>query len=95
MQNMYNEYGKFVKNHLNQDELGNQIIQNSSTPYILEEREMRVTQMDIFSRLMLDRIIWISGPIDDRTSTIVQAQLLFLESLHSRWISFIRIIYYR
>ena len=55
-------------------------IQASMTPYILEEREMRVTQMDIFSRLMMDRILWIAGPVNDRMSTIVQAQLLFLEA---------------
>jgi ATP-dependent Clp protease, protease subunit len=53
----------------------------SLTPYILEEREMRVTQMDIFSRLMRDRIIWLAGPVNDRMSTVVQAQLMFLENL--------------
>ena len=51
------------------------------TPYILEEREMRVTQMDIFSRLMMDRIIWLAGPVNDRMSTFVQAQLMFLDNL--------------
>ena len=55
-------------------------IQDSMTPYILEEREMRVTQMDIFSRLMRDRLLWVAGPVDDRMSTIVQAQLMFLDS---------------
>jgi ATP-dependent Clp protease protease subunit len=50
------------------------------TPYILEEREMRVTQMDIFSRLMRDRLLWVAGPVDDRMSTVVQAQLMFLDS---------------
>ena len=50
------------------------------TPYILEEREMRVTQMDIFSRLMRDRLLWVAGPVDDNMSTIVQAQLMFLDS---------------
>lgn len=53
----------------------------SLTPYILEERELRVTQMDIFSRLMMDRIIWLAGPVNDRMSTVVQAQLLFLDNL--------------
>lgn len=53
----------------------------SLTPYILEEREMRVTQMDIFSRLMMDRIIWLAGPVNDRMSTVVQAQLMFLDNL--------------
>ena len=51
------------------------------TPYILEERELRATQMDIFSRLMMERIIWCAGPVDDRMSTIVQAQLMFLDTL--------------
>jgi len=54
--------------------------ENSLTPYILEEREMRMTQMDIFSRLMRDRIIWVAGAINDSISTIVQAQLLYLEN---------------
>lgn len=57
---------------------------NSLTPYILEEREMRVTQMDIFSRLMMDRIIWLAGPVNDRMSTVVQAQLMFLANLDSK-----------
>lgn len=55
--------------------------QSSLTPYILEEREMRVTQMDIFSRMMMDRIIWLAGPVNDRMSTVVQAQLMFLDNL--------------
>ena len=53
----------------------------SMTPYILEEREMRVTQMDIFSRLMKDRIIWIGHEVNDHMSQIVQAQLMFLDNL--------------
>ena len=40
-------------------------IESSMTPYILEEREMRATQIDIFSRLMRDRILWVAGPVDD------------------------------
>ena len=58
--------------------------QSSLTPYILEEREMRVTQMDIFSRLMMDRIIWLAGPVNDRMNTVVQAQLMFLDNLESK-----------
>jgi ATP-dependent Clp protease protease subunit len=50
------------------------------TPYILEERELRATQMDIFSRLMMDRIIWIAGGIGEMTGVIVQAQLMFLDN---------------
>lgn len=55
-------------------------IEASMTPYILEEREMRMTQMDIFSRLLRDRILWIAGPVNDQMSTVVQAQLMFLEN---------------
>ena len=54
---------------------------NSLTPYILEEREMRATQMDIFSRMMLDRIIHIYGEVNDNMMAISQAQLLFLDNL--------------
>ena len=57
-----------------------QQIESSMTPYILEEREMRATQMDIFSSLMRDRLLWVAGPVNDHMSTIVQAQLMFLDS---------------
>src|SRR6201991_3704044 len=50
------------------------------TPYITEEREMRVAQMDVFSRLMMDRIIFLGQAVDDNLANIVQAQLLFLQS---------------
>jgi ATP-dependent Clp protease protease subunit len=55
-------------------------IEGSLTPYILEEREMRATQIDIFSRLMRDLILWVAGPVNDNMSTIVQAQLMYLDS---------------
>jgi ATP-dependent Clp protease protease subunit len=82
------DYGKefqaYYTKHLGKpsshlDYFSNQI-QSSMTPYILEEREMRATQMDIFSRLMRDRLLWVAGPVDDHMSTIVQAQLMFLDS---------------
>lgn len=50
------------------------------TPYIIEERQMNVAQMDVFSRLMMDRIIFLGMPIDDQVANVVQAQLLFLQS---------------
>lgn len=59
----------------------NKRIENSLTPYILEERQMNVTAMDVFSRLMMERIIWVAGEVNDHMSTIVQAQLMFLDSL--------------
>ena len=59
-------------------------LENSMTPYILEERPMRATQMDIFSRLMMDRLLWVAGPVNDGMSTIVQAQLMFLDSVEKK-----------
>lgn len=56
----------------------------SMTPYILEERELRATQMDIFSRLILDRIVWVSGTVNQHMSDIIQAQLLFLDSVDKK-----------
>lgn len=50
------------------------------TPYIIEERRLNVAQMDVFSRLMMDRIIFLGTGIDDQVANIVTAQLLFLES---------------
>ena len=49
-------------------------------PYILEERQLNVTQMDVFSRLMMDRVIFLGTEIDDYTANTLQAQLLFLDS---------------
>lgn len=80
-QDFQNYYTKHLgKGSLDLHYFGNRI-ESSMTPYILEEREMRVTQMDIFSRLLRDRILWAAGPVDDRMSTVVQAQLMFLDSV--------------
>jgi ATP-dependent Clp protease protease subunit len=62
-------------------------VNSSLTPYILEERELRVTQMDIFSRLMMDRILWVAGPVNDAMSTVVQAQLMFLDNFENKIIT--------
>jgi len=61
-----------------------QQLENTMTPYILEERELRATQMDIFSRLLMDRLLWVAGPVNDGMSTIVQAQLMFLDSVEKK-----------
>lgn len=50
------------------------------TPYIMEERQLNISQMDVFSRLMMDRIIFLGTAIDDHVANIIQAQLLFLQS---------------
>jgi ATP-dependent Clp protease protease subunit len=59
-------------------------IESSLTPYIIEERQLNVAQMDVFSRLMMDRIIFLGTGINDQVANIVQAQLLFLESSDSQ-----------
>lgn len=59
------------------------IAQGYITPYIIEERPMNITQLDVFSRLMKDRIIFLGVPIYDDVANIIQAQLLFLESQDS------------
>ena len=58
--------------------------ENSLTPMILEERELRVTQMSVFDRLMMDRILWLSGGVDQRMASVVQAQLMFLSSVDQK-----------
>lgn len=50
-------------------------------PYILEERQLNVTQMDVFSRLMMDRIIFLGTEVNDYTANVIQAQLLYLDSV--------------
>ncbi|WP_185877907.1 ATP-dependent Clp protease proteolytic subunit [Blattabacterium cuenoti] len=52
-----------------------------TTPYIVEERKLNIAQMDVFSRLMMDRIIFLGTPIEDQIANIIQAQLLFLQSI--------------
>ena len=87
----YMDYGKDFKKWALSDGISSmnlhyyeQQIEASMTPYILEEREMRVTQMDIFSRLMRDRILWVAGVVNDNMSTVVQAQLMYLDSVEKR-----------
>ena len=83
MQN--NEFRKFATKHLGMNGYtldkfvaaqGNYYV----SPTILEERQLNVTQMDVFSRLMMDRIIFLGTPIDDYVANVIQAQLLFLDT---------------
>ena len=84
---MKNEFKSYYVGHLGKPsshlDYFEQNVSASMTPYILEEREMRATQIDIFSRLMRDRLIWVAGPVEDRMSTVIQAQLMFLDSAGS------------
>ena len=80
----HNDFRKFATGHLgiNGQVLDDYVsLQNQYlNPYILEERQLNVTQMDVFSRLMMDRIIFLGTPIDDYTANTLQAQLLYLDS---------------
>jgi len=79
-----NEFRKYAVKHagfssLNLDRY-NSLYNNYISPTIIEERQLNVASMDVFSRLMMDRIIFLGVPIDDLVANIIQAQLLFLES---------------
>ena len=81
---MKNDFLKFaVSNGMNSMHVENAMNASASyiSPSILEERQLNVTQMDVFSRLMMDRIIFLGAPIYDDAANIIQAQLLFLESI--------------
>ena len=81
---MKNEFHKYATRHLgiNSMVLDDVISAQNQylNPYILEERQLNVTQMDVFSRLMMDRIIFLGTQIDDYTANTLQAQLLYLDS---------------
>ncbi|MCF0203935.1 MAG: ATP-dependent Clp endopeptidase proteolytic subunit ClpP [Muribaculaceae bacterium] len=84
-----NEFRKFATQHLGMNGLAldqytnmarNTITSNYISPTIIEERQLNVAQMDVFSRLMMDRIIFLGTEIDDYTANVIQAQLLFLDN---------------
>src|SRR5690554_5132790 len=82
--NMQSEFQKFATRHMGVNSMVlhgvTSTIQDSLTPYIIEERRLNVATMDVFSRLMMDRIIFLGTAIDDYVSSVIQAQLLFLDS---------------
>ena len=79
------DFRKYATKHLGMNSLVlDDVIKSQAgylNPYILEERQLNVTQLDVFSRLMMDRIIFLGAPIYDDAANIIQAQLLFLESV--------------
>ena len=79
-----NDFRKYATQHLGMNGLVLDDVMKAQAqymnPYILEERQLNVTQMDVFSRLMMDRIIFLGTPIDDYIANTVMAQLLFLDS---------------
>jgi ATP-dependent Clp protease, protease subunit len=81
---MNKEFTLYATKHMGVNSLALDGYIKSMTPYIIEERQMNVAQMDVFSRLMMDRIIFLGMPINDQVANIVQAQLLFLESVDQK-----------
>lgn len=81
--NLSDEFRKYATKHHNVNSLYYDKIVGSMTPYIMEERQLNVAQMDVFSRLMMDRIIFLGTDVNDQVANIVTAQLLFLESVDS------------
>lgn len=84
---MMNDFKKYATKHLGMNSMVLDDVLKSQAgylnPYILEERQLNVTQLDVFSRLMMDRIIFLGTPIDDYTANTLQAQLLYLDSVDS------------
>ena len=92
---MHNDFKNYAVNHLGMssntlDSYGRMLEKSACgvftptsdymNPYILEERQLNVTQMDVFSRLMMDRIIFLGTDVNDYSANVVQAQLLYLDS---------------
>jgi ATP-dependent Clp protease protease subunit len=85
---MKNDFRDYATKHkgldgLTVDDVINYQIEASMTPMILEERKMRASLMSVFDRMMMDRIIWVSGPIGSRMASVIQAQLMYLDSVDS------------
>jgi ATP-dependent Clp protease protease subunit len=78
------EFKEYATKHHGISSMRYDSIIGSVTPYVIEERQLNVTQMDVFSRLMMDRIIFLGTAINDQVANIIQAQLLFLQSLDSK-----------
>ncbi|MFB0494691.1 ATP-dependent Clp protease protease subunit [Mucilaginibacter sp. OAE612] len=88
-----NEFRKYAVRHRRVQSLhidrfiaqvNNSQIRMGMTPYIMEERQLNISQMDVFSRLMMDRIIFLGTAIDEQVANIIQAQLLFLQSADAK-----------
>ena len=92
MEKIMNDFRKYATRHLGMNGLVVDDVVRSTenalltqaqymNPYILEERQLNVTQMDVFSRLMMDRIIFLGTEVNDYTANTLQAQLLYLDSV--------------
>ena len=79
-----NDFRKYATKHLGLNGLMVDDVMNAQAqymnPYILEERQLNVTQLDVFSRLMMDRVIFLGTEVNDYTANVLQAQLLYLDA---------------
>ncbi|MCR5131895.1 MAG: ATP-dependent Clp endopeptidase proteolytic subunit ClpP [Prevotella sp.] len=79
-----NDFRKFATQHLGVNGMVLDDVMNAQAqymnPYILEERQLNVTQLDVFSRLMMDRVIFLGTEVNDYTANVLQAQLLYLDA---------------
>ena len=86
-----NDFIKYVSGHLNASKMHiEKYIEKNNyglfnfTPAVIEERQLNIAQMDVFSRLMMDRIIFLGRQVDDYVANVIQAQLLFLDSTDNK-----------
>ena len=80
MEHLAKDFQLFARDH----HVSNNTFHGYFNPYIIEERKLNVATMDVFSRLMMDRIIFIGTSIDDDVANVIQAQLLYLQSLDDK-----------
>lgn len=84
---MINDFRKYATKHLGMNSMVLDDVMKAQVgylnPYILEERQLNVTQLDVFSRLMMDRIIFLGTEVNDYTANVLQAQMLYLDSVDS------------
>ena len=84
---MINDFKKYATKHLGMSSMVLDDVMKAQAgylnPYILEERQLNVTQLDVFSRLMMDRIIFLGTEVNDYTANVLQAQMLYLDSVDS------------
>jgi len=84
---MMNDFQKYATKHLGINSMVLDDVVKAQAgylnPYILEERQLNVTQLDVFSRLMMDRIIFLGTEVNDYTANVLQAQMLYLDSVDS------------
>lgn len=82
---MIDDFRKFATGHCGiNSQVYDDVVKSQAgylNPYILEERQLNVTQLDVFSRLMMDRIIFLGTEVNDYTANVLQAQMLYLDSV--------------